>query len=431
MPQIQKGETFADGQQVTGARLNQLIDSATILPNIITDQTNIATNGVASNDTTLIYDTSATALREANVSDILNSNLPVTTSSITAGNGSDVVISPQDGTIVTGCSFTSANGLTVVVTSNAHGLVAGQVITTTASTIAGYNGTHKITAVTTNTFTYVMTVAGTIGSGTISYTKQGAIRNTEHSVVSGNIYVDGNESITGNSIVTGNSTISGNLTVSGTATINLTTSSTAITQTNGDSTTKVATTQFVNNSINAILNPIKAWAVFNGTSAGTFAGGTSTVSKPTGSNAVATVTTTNPHGLVTGNAVYTSGISQIPAGNYIITSSGLNTFTFVVVSNTFAITAQTITFNFRSIGASFNINSIAYNGTGDYSINFTTPMQDTNFVFLRSIDFDGVTNGSYNNVSEVLSTSTATVRFTSAGGSGLADSVRIDTTFIR
>ena len=215
MPQIQKGDTFADGQQVTGARLNQLIDSATILPNIILDQTNIAVNGVASNDSLLVYDLSATALREANVSDVLGSNVPVTTSQITAGNASDVTISPQNGTLVAGSAFTSADGLTVVVTSNAHGLVAGQVVTTSASTLTGYNGTFRITAVTTNTFTYVMTVAGTIGSGTISYTKQGVVKITANEVISNNLYVDGNANITGDTNITGNANITGTTTLSG------------------------------------------------------------------------------------------------------------------------------------------------------------------------------------------------------------------------
>lgn len=233
MPQIQKGETFADGQQVTGARLNQLIDSATILPNIITDQTNIAVNGVASNDSLLVYDLSATALREANVSDVLGSNVPVTTSQITAGNTSDVTISPQNGTLVAGSAFTSADGLTVVVTSNAHGLVAGQVVTTTASTVAGYNGTHKITAVTTNTFTYVMTVAGTIGSGTISYTKQGVVKNTANEVISNNLYVDGNANITGALTTSSTLGVTGALTASSTLAVTGVTTLTGAANING------------------------------------------------------------------------------------------------------------------------------------------------------------------------------------------------------
>ena len=35
MAQIQKGDTFQDGELVTGSRLNQLVDSAIILPEFI------------------------------------------------------------------------------------------------------------------------------------------------------------------------------------------------------------------------------------------------------------------------------------------------------------------------------------------------------------------------------------------------------------
>ena len=226
--QFQSPETYAVGQQLTAARLNNMVNNAVPLPGLITDRANLSSNTVATGDSLLLNDVSASALVEATASDLLNSNIAITTSSITGGTGSDILIAPQDGTIVTGSSFTSANGLTVVVTTSvAHGLSVGQVVTTSAATQTGYNGTFRITAVTTVspfTFTYVMTTAGTIGSGTISYVKQGVIKNPEHEVINGNIYVDGNAFITGtttqvgNVAVTGNSTITGNSTVTGTTT---------------------------------------------------------------------------------------------------------------------------------------------------------------------------------------------------------------------
>lgn len=97
MPQLNKGETFADGQQVTGVRLNNLVDGATILPGVITDQVNLAANTVASGDSVLLHDLSAGALREATASDLLNSNLPISTSSITGGAGVDLTITPAAG----------------------------------------------------------------------------------------------------------------------------------------------------------------------------------------------------------------------------------------------------------------------------------------------------------------------------------------------
>ena len=203
MAQIQKGDTFVDGQQVTGARLNQLIDSATVLPNIITDQTNLTANTVASGDSVLLYDLSATALREATASDLLNSGLAVTTSSITGVANSDIVITPNDGALVTGATYTSTDGLTVRVTLNSHGLVVNQVVTI-SSAGTGYNGTFKITAVAANTFDYVMPTAATPATNvSCSYTRQGTLRNPEHGVISGNFYVDGNVNFSGTSNVIG------------------------------------------------------------------------------------------------------------------------------------------------------------------------------------------------------------------------------------
>ena len=177
MAQISKGDTFTDGQQVTGARLNQLVDSSVLLAGAIIDQPNITANTVASSDSVLLYDLSATALREANVSDVLGSNVPVVTSSITGGANSDITITPNDGTIVSGLAYTSGDGLTVTVTSTAHGLVVGQVILISGAG-TGYNGTFQVATVATNSFTYVMTTAATAGSATLSYTKKGSIRNT-------------------------------------------------------------------------------------------------------------------------------------------------------------------------------------------------------------------------------------------------------------
>ncbi|CAK0767225.1 hypothetical protein CCP3SC1AL1_400013 [Gammaproteobacteria bacterium] len=210
MPQITKGDTFTDGQQVTAARLNQLVDSATILPSIITEQTNLTANTVASNDTVLLYDLSATALREATASDLLNSGIAITTSSVTAGANSDIVLTTNDGVLVnTGVTYTSYDGLTVVVSSTVHGLIVGQVVTI-SSAGTGYNGTFKITAVATNTFTYVMTTAATPVTGaSCAYTRQGTVRVSEHETIAGNLYVDGNAVITGTTVQTGTLNVTG------------------------------------------------------------------------------------------------------------------------------------------------------------------------------------------------------------------------------
>lgn len=222
MAQINKGDTFVDGQSVTGARLNALVDSATLAAGAITEQTNITANTVASGDSILLYDLSATALREANVSDVLGSNLPVTTSAITAGANSDIVITPNDATVVSGIPYVSADGLTVVATTpTAHGLTVGQVLLISAAG-TGYNGTFRITAVQTfspYTFTYVMTTAATAGSGSLSYTNKGTVKNIGNKTISGNLYVDGNAVVTGTTIQTGAVTQTGTVNITGAASL--------------------------------------------------------------------------------------------------------------------------------------------------------------------------------------------------------------------
>ena len=228
MAQLQSPETYVDGQQVTATRLNNQTNGAIALPGLITDQTNITANTVASGDSVLLYDLSATALREANVSDVLGSNVPVTTSAVTGGANSDIVLTPNDGAIVNGQAYTSGDGLTVTVTSTAHGLVVGQVILITAAA-TGYNGTFRVATVATNSFTYVMTTAATPGSSTLSYTKKGTIRNAGNESVAGSLFVAGSASISGATAISGNTTISGNATISGSATVSgaLTSSGTA------------------------------------------------------------------------------------------------------------------------------------------------------------------------------------------------------------
>lgn len=92
MAQISKGDTFTNGEQVTGARLNQLVDSSTLLVGAITEQPNITANSLEATDSTIVNDSGV--LKEATIGDILNSNLPITTSSITGGAGVDITVTP-------------------------------------------------------------------------------------------------------------------------------------------------------------------------------------------------------------------------------------------------------------------------------------------------------------------------------------------------
>jgi len=119
----------------------------------------------------------------------------------------------------------------------------------------------------------------------------------------------------------------------------------------------------------------RAWVNFNGTAAGTFAGGVSTVTRIAGST-TATVTTTTAHGLITGNAVY--ALTGVAAGIYTVTFISATQFSFTTVATT-ALTAASITFAVNSIRASGNVSSIADLATGEYIINFANALSDANY----------------------------------------------------
>ena len=218
MPQLNKGDTFADGQQVTGTRLNNLIDGATLLVGAIADQTGITANTLESTDTLLVND--AGVLKKATVGDVLNSNLNANlnvATAVTLKSGqiegvlqSDVNLVPQDGTTVSGKTFTSVDGITAIVTSTAHGLVTNMLLTFTASN-AVYNGTYLITVLSVDTFSYVISQTTPVAaSGTLSYVKKGSVN------VDGNVYVSEELNVVGRTNLNDVTAI-GNLTSSGVA----------------------------------------------------------------------------------------------------------------------------------------------------------------------------------------------------------------------
>lgn len=159
MPQILKGDTFANSQQLTAARLNQLVESAQILVGAITEQPVITPNTLVATDTTIIND--GGTLKQTSVGDLLNSGIPITTPTITSTANKDVIVTPLDGVTVVGSNYTSVDGLTVEVTTlSAHELSVNNVVLISGAG-AGYNGTFIITNVTSTTFNYVMYTAAT------------------------------------------------------------------------------------------------------------------------------------------------------------------------------------------------------------------------------------------------------------------------------
>lgn len=119
----------------------------------------------------------------------------------------------------------------------------------------------------------------------------------------------------------------------------------------------------------------RAWVNFNGTASGTFAGGTSTVTRVAGST-TATVTTTNAHGLITGNQV--QALTGVVAGTYTVTFISSTQFSFTTAATT-ALTNASITFAFNSITASGNVSSVADLTAGNYTVNFAVAMPDANY----------------------------------------------------
>lgn len=177
MAQISKGDTFTNGEQVTAARLNQLVDSSTLLAGAILDQGAMTANTVAATDSVLLYDLSATALRKPTVSDVLNSNLPVTTSAITGGAGVNVVITPAATYKVDVAGAFEADSSTIVGAATVGGTL-GVTGAVTASSTLGVTGALTASSTLAVTGTTTLTGAATAGdvtaSGTVNIT--GAIQ---------------------------------------------------------------------------------------------------------------------------------------------------------------------------------------------------------------------------------------------------------------
>jgi hypothetical protein len=192
--QISPGETFVNGQQVDASRLNNLAGHAILLPGSVTEQPDIG-SVIDQTDKLIIYDNSANALRSVTINNLMGSvsasNITTLTTSVINGQpNSDIAITANDGTLVSGKAFSSSNGLLVTVTSTAHGLISGQLVSITASNSA-YSGLFQVTVASADTFTYSFSTAVTAASGTCNYFHNATVR------INGNITTSGNVVITG------------------------------------------------------------------------------------------------------------------------------------------------------------------------------------------------------------------------------------------
>lgn len=135
MAQLSRGQTFANGDQVTGTSLNQLVDAGSLLGGAITEQGTLV-GGITVDDFFLIYDQSTTSLKKCNINDILSTGLAFTTPSIIGSAGSDLTATPASGylfKVVGNASVTGTLAVTGVTTLTGNLIANG---TTKASLTA-------------------------------------------------------------------------------------------------------------------------------------------------------------------------------------------------------------------------------------------------------------------------------------------------------
>lgn len=144
---------------------------------------------------------------------------------------------------------------------------------------------------------------------------------------------------------------------------------------------------------------------FNGTLAAVttaWQGGTCTATRVSGSS-TATITTSTPHGLVTGHALVTNNGAIGTAGTtYLVTVTGANTFT-VTTAATSAVSAASITFRFYPTRASRGVHSVPASPSGGYGgVNFASDLGDGNYAVIGSTGslsgFSSFTAGVFVNV---------------------------------
>jgi hypothetical protein len=111
--------------------------------------------------------------------------------------------------------------------------------------------------------------------------------------------------------------------------------------------------------------------------------------------------------------------------NKTLTTPNIDSAQFATVSGTAPLYACRAWVNFNGTGtvairASGNVSSITDNGTGDYTVNFTTAMPDTNYSTLCTCGQVGGGTGNRVNVGTVSQPFTTAVRVLNALGSNTA-----------
>jgi hypothetical protein len=172
----------------------------------------------------------------------------------------------------------------------------------------------------------------------------------------------------------------------------------------------------------------RAWVNFNGTATSNLTG---TYSQ-TGTTVTVTITA---HGYTTGQAVFldfTSGTAV--DGAYTVTVIDANTFTVTQASRT---TSGNVTSVRSTIRASGNVSSVADNAVGDYTVNFTNAMPDTEYSILGFARSDGTSTASSYSISSNSTGAKTTsqiqfyARFVNPSTSGNYDSSEVNIAIFR
>jgi hypothetical protein len=127
-----------------------------------------------------------------------------------------------------------------------------------------------------------------------------------------------------------------------------------------------------------------------------------------------TVTAT-AHGLIAGSSVnldFTTG-TGVDGVYTVVTVTDANTFTITTAAST--TTSGNVTLLRNTIRASGNVSSITDNGTGDYTVNFTTSMPDSNYSVV-ALGNTGSNNGYMTLISTASGSCNITTRTSSSVG---------------
>ena len=142
--------------------------------------------------------------------------------------------------------------------------------------------------------------------------------------------------------------------------------------------------------------------------------------------------TIDGNGTITGAATLATTVA-----NPTFTTPNINSAQFATVSGTAPIYPCRAWVNFNGTGtvairASGNVTSITDNGTGDYTVNFTTAMPDANYAATISAGFNGAATTSLGQIHQSVAPTSSATRFLTYNVAGtLTDQIIICVSIFR